>query len=35
MLAEVCAHVLAASYPDPPVVLARMRPMLLAADSRG
>jgi hypothetical protein len=35
MLAEICAHVLAACYPDPLAMLARMRPVLLAADSSG
>lgn len=35
MLAEICGHVLAARYPDPLALLARMRPVLLAADRSG
>ena len=35
MLAEITAHVLAARYPDPLALLARMRPVLLAADRSG
>ena len=35
MLAEITAHVLAARYPDPLALLARMRPVLLAADGSG
>jgi len=35
LLAEITAHVLLARYPDPLALLARMRPVLLAADSSG
>jgi hypothetical protein len=35
VLAEICAHVLLARYPDPLALLARMRPVLLAADGGG
>jgi hypothetical protein len=35
MLAEICAQVLAARYPGPLALLARMRPVLMAADGGG
>jgi hypothetical protein len=35
LLAEITAHIMTAAYPDPLRLLARMRPVLLAADRSG